>query len=232
MKKFATKLATATTVVLLGLGLAVPVLALGVDARAEVRADIRDDRAGSRPGLLQQVFNKRGRAAIGSGTLKTKSGDTVPATLVVTRDNKDYTINVDANTQLRRRFWGKATLSEFTVGDTLNVIGQWADDGHTTINAKLVRDASIQKRFGVFVGEVTSLTSGGWVISTVHRGSQTVTISGSTKLVNRKGEAIAQTDVKVGHKLRVRGLWDSKANTITEVTHVKDYSLPVKTTTP
>lgn len=185
------------------------------------------DKAGSRPGLLRNFVDKRGRAAIGSGTLKSKSGNTVPATLVVSKGGKDFTVNVDAKTQLRRRFWGKATLDEFMVGDTLNVIGLWADDGHTTINATLIRDASIQKRHGVFFGVVQSLLGSGWTMTT-KRGTETVTVSASTKLVNRTGQPITQGDVKVGDRVRVRGLWDSKANTITEVTMVKDYNLPTK----
>lgn len=185
------------------------------------------DKAGSRPGLLRDFVDKRGRAAIGSGTLKSKSGNTVPATLVVSKGGKDFTVNVDANTQLRRRFWGKATLDEFQVGDTLNVIGLWADDAHTTINAKLIRDASIQKRFGVFLGTVATLTADGWTMTT-KRGTETVTVSATTKFTNRKEQPITKADVVIGHKVRVRGLWDSKANTITEVTNVKDYSLPAK----
>jgi len=30
-----------------------------------------------------------------------------------------------------------------------------------------------------------------------------------------------------GHKVMVKGLWDNKLNTVTEVTFVRDYSLPV-----
>lgn len=217
MRKTFFGLVTIVTVGIVGILSVAPAFAL----------DLKD-KVGSRPGLLRQVFDKKGKAAIGTGTLKSKSGDTAPATLVVTKDGKDYTVNVDASTQLRRRFWGKATLAEFTVGDTLNVIGQWADDAHTTINAKLVRDASIQKRFGVFVGKVTSLSGSGWVMDTVHRGSQTVTVGSSTKFVNRRGEAVTQVDVALGHRVRVKGMWDNKLNTITEVTHVKDYSLPAR----
>ena len=118
------------------------------------------------------------------------------------------------------------------VGDTVNVIGLWADDAHTTINAKLVRDISIQKRFGVFVGVVKSLLPTGWVMSTVSekRGDQTVTVSGNTKFVNRKEETITQADVVAGHRVRVKGLWDRVANTVTDVTQVKDFSLPAKPT--
>lgn len=188
------------------------------------------ENSGSRPGLLKNLLGtNKGRVALGTGTLKSKTGDSIPATLMVTKDGKDYTVNIDASTQLRRRFWGKATLVEFAVGDTINVIGQWANDDHTTVNAKLVRDASIQKRFGVFFGTISS--GGGTstlVVDTIRRGAQTVTVGSATKLVNRRGENILVTDLKNGDRIRVRGLWDSKANTITEVATIKDYNLPTK----
>ena len=149
-------------------------------------------------------------------------------TLSIEKDGKSYTVNFDSKTQLRRRFWGKSELDEFSVGNIVNVIGKWTDDTHTAINARLVRNISIQKRFGVFFGEVKSLVGTGWVMSTKseNRADQTVTVSSETKMENRRGETMTQAEVKVGHKVRVRGLWDRTLNTITEVTQVKDFSLP------
>lgn len=226
MKSLAIKIGTLATVGLLSLQMAVPIFALGEKGRAELAVET-NEKAGSRPGLLRNLLGN-GRAAIGTGTLTAIGGTTAPTTLTVTKNGTTYTINITANTQLRRRFWGKATLSEFTVGDMVTIIGQWTDSAHTTVNAVLVRDLSIQKRFGVFIGTVSSLTGTGWVMSTLSRGNQTVTVSTTTKLVNRKGQTISQADVKVNDRVRVRGLWDSKANTITEVTNVKDYTIPVK----
>ena len=182
------------------------------------------EKVSSRPGLFKKAFELR--AAIGTCTITGISGTTITCT----KDGKTYTILTDSSTQLRRRFWGKAALSEMQVNDVINVIGKWQDDAHTTILAKLVRDTSIQKRFGVFFGTVTSLTVDGWVMNTLNRGSQTVTVGSSTKFVNRKEETIAKTDIAVGHKVRVKGLWDKKNSTITDVTHVKDFSLPPKPT--
>lgn len=149
--------------------------------------------------------------------------------LTVEKDGKSYTVLLDDKTQLRRRFWGKSELSEFSVGNIVNVIGRYTDDTKTTINAQVLRNISIQKRFGVFFGEVKSLLSSGWVMSTKseNRADQTVTISSETKLENRKGEAINQVDIKVGDKVRVHGLWDRSANTVTEVKEVKDFNLPI-----
>ena len=184
------------------------------------------ERAGSRPGLLRNFFPQdKGRAAIGSGTISAINGTTLT---VKAKDGKQFTILTDDKTQFRRRFWGKSSLSEMSVGDMVNVIGKWTDDTKTTIQARLVRDLSIQKRNGAFIGTVQSVSSSGFVIQTVKRGILTVTTSASTKFVNRKEELITKADVIVGHRIRVKGLWDSKLNTLTEVTHVKDFSLPVK----
>ena len=116
-------------------------------------------------------------------------------------------------------------------GDTVNVHGKWTDDTCTSFNASVILDMSIQKRFGAFVGTVSSVTASGWTMDTVNRGVQTVTVSSLTKLVNRKNESISQFAIKVGDRVRVKGLWDKANSTITEVAHVKDYSLPPKTTT-
>lgn len=196
--------------------------AFAVSPRALFREDVRENVA-TRPGSEGKQFSLKGRAAIGRGTLTAKNGTTLTVT---GQDGKIYTVNTDGNTQLRRRFWGKGTLDEMNTGDILSIIGQWTDDAHTTILAKLVRDTSIQKRFGVFFGTVTSVTGSGWAMNTINRGTQTVTITSTTKLINRKGQMIVQSDIVAGHKVRVRGLWDNKSNTITEVTEAKDFSLP------
>ncbi len=197
----------------------------GGERRKGILAEV-SEKAGSRPGLLRN-FLTRGRAAIGSGTVTAISGTTLT---VKTKDGKTITVLTDSTTQFRRRFWGKSSLSEMSVGDMVNVIGQWTDDTKTTIQARLVRDLSIQKRFGVFFGTVQSVNPTGFVVQTIRRGNLTVTISSSTKLVNRREQPIVQSDIKVGHKVRTKGLWDSKLNTLTEVAQVKDFSLPVQAT--
>lgn len=163
------------------------------------------------------------RAAILSGEIKTISG----TTLVVTKDGTDYTILTDDKTKFRRRFWGKSTLSEFAVGNLVNVIGKWNNEEKTEINANLIRNLSIQKRFGVFFGTIKSITDTGFVMTTAKRGEETVTLASGTKLVNRKMEVIGKSDILVDHRVRVKGLWDSDNHTITEVTQVKDFNLPV-----
>ena len=228
------------TAVFLSLGLTMPGMVFA-ESRVQVKADFKEARQASREAkksFMEQFresmssragemkrFLFSGRAAIGSGKITAKT-DT---TLTIEKDGKSYTVNIDSKTQLRRRFWGKAELSEFSIGNIVNVIGLWTDDTHTAINATLIRNISIQKRFGVFFGEVKTVLTSGWVMSTKseNRADQTVTVSASTTFENRKGETMTQADVKVGHRVRVRGLWDRTLNTVTEVTNVKDFTVPV-----
>lgn len=145
--------------------------------------------------------------------------------LTVDNAGTSVTVNVTEKTQLRRKFWGKSDLNEFSVGNTVNVIGKWTDDTKTALNAVMIRNESIQKRYGTFFGTVKSLTAGGFTMTTIQREDQTVTI-GTAKLINRKEETITSTDLKVGDRIRVKGLWDKSLKTVTEVKEIKNFSLP------
>jgi hypothetical protein len=189
----------------------------------EHRADIKELIA-SRAGALKNFINSR--AMINNAVVTGKGTNS----LTVTAEGKTITVNVDTNSRLRRRFFGMANISEIQVNDKINITGKWTDDAHTVVSAVLIRDMSIQKRFGVFVGAVTAISGNDITISTIHRGSQKATVTSTTKFVDRKGTAIAQTDIIVGHKLRVKGTWDNTNNTISDVSQVKDYSLPIRPT--
>lgn len=149
------------------------------------------------------------------------------STLTVQKDGKTYTVTTDANTKFRRHFWGKSSLTEITVNDKLNIWGTWTDNTRTSIKAKLIRDLSVFKRQGVFLGQIISLGVNTFVIHTTNRGDMTVTVSSNTKYTKRNEKTINFSDLKVNDKVRIKGLWDKQAKTITEVKEVKDYSLPL-----
>jgi hypothetical protein len=148
-------------------------------------------------------------------------------TLTITKDNKTYTVTITANTKLRRRFWGKAQLTEFSVGDTLAVYGKWTSEEKTSLEANLIRNSSIQKRFGAFFGTISGIKETEIILKSNQRGEQKVIVITSTNIVNRKNIALDLKDLKVADRIRVKGLWDNKNNTITRVTQIKDYSQPL-----
>jgi hypothetical protein len=178
---------------------------------------------------LKQELNKRVQnikdkfAKVLEGTVKTIDGQV----LIVEKDGVSYKVNTSSSTKFRRKFWGVGKLSEISVGDKVSVYGTWANEDKTEINASFIRDLSVQLRYGVFFGEVKSISESAIVITSKGRGDQTVTVSAGTKLLNRKMESIAITDILVGHRIRVKGLWNNTAKTITEVKQIKDFSIPV-----
>lgn len=192
-----------------------------ISSVAVLAADSANDgRAANPVAKMMKKFNKR--AVIGSGILGSKNGTTL--TVSPKSGQPAVTVNTDTNTKFFRKFGAKSSLDELTLGDKLNVIGTWTDSTKTTIQATYVRDDSIQKRNGQFSGTVKSLLDGGFVLTPVKRVDQTVTVSSTTKLVGRKNKTIALTDIQVGDRVYVAGVWDSAANTLTEVTLVRDYS--------
>jgi len=147
----------------------------------------------------------------------------------ITVDNGEANIKVtfQPNIHYRRKFWGKSSLAEISIGDKVDVIGRWANETKTEIKAVLIRNLSIQRRFGAYFGEVKSINDTGFVMTTIHKGEETVTIDATTKLINREEKVITKDDILVGHKIRIKGLWDSIKFTITGVTEIKDFSIPL-----
>lgn len=196
----------------------------------QFRKEVREDILSGTPaptGFLNQVKNfikKNFRfgarvqgtiLSIGSGSLSMQGND-----------GKTYQINISSTTNLIRAFGGKSSLSEFSVSDKIMVFGKFTDTTDTAINANTVRDLSIQKRWGTFFGKVATLNSDNFVFQTYERGSQTVYF-GTAKFINRKETVITYGDIKVGDRVRVKGVWDKTLNQIKEVTEVKDFSNPV-----
>lgn len=144
------------------------------------------------------------------------------------KEGKSFRVIITDKTQLRRRFWGKSNLNEFQVGDEVNVIGRYTNEEKTEIEAKLIRNLSIQKRWGVFFGRVISVSDNFLVIETTKRNQLTIYVSENTKLINRKEEKINFSDIKTGHRIRVKGVWDKNLKEVRLTDEIKDFSLPTK----
>lgn len=154
--------------------------------------------------------------------------DSTSMSFTISSNGTTYTVQTDSSTRFRRLYWGTGSFSDLSSGDKVNVIGTWTDSGQTTIKAILVRDLSVQKLHGVFFGIIQSLGSNSFVLQSASRGMITVTTDSSTKFVDRKGQAVSLSNLAAGNIVRIRGLWDKTAKTLTEVVEVKDFNLPAK----
>ena len=98
---------------------------------------------------------------------------------------------------------------------------EFTDEEKTTIDARLIRNLSIQKRWGVFFGEVTVKNGDNFVMKTIERGDQAVYFGSETEFLNHKKETISYADLQIGNRVRVKGMWDRSLNKITEVEEVR-----------
>jgi hypothetical protein len=177
-------------------------------AAQNLREKIRNQVASPSPALVAKLSGPI--SAIGTSSLTVNN----------------LAVNISSATILVRKFGGKSALSEFSVGDEVHVLGKWTDENKTAIDAKIVRNLSVQKRHGVFLGNVSAVFANGFTLTTVSRGAQTANVSATTKYVDRKNQTLTLSNIAVGHKVMIKGLWDSKLNTVSQITIVRDYSLP------
>jgi hypothetical protein len=137
------------------------------------------------------------------------------------KENHSYTVKITDKTRLIRRWGGKSNLSEFAIGDEVNVIGKWVDEQKTTIEAILIRNLNIQKRFGTFFGTITEKQENYFVIATINRGNQKVYFTNTTKFLDHRKNPINYNDLKIGDRVRVKGVWDRSLNEIRETQEVR-----------
>lgn len=137
-------------------------------------------------------------------------GGTTPNLLKVKIFNQEGKVHITENTNVVRHYWGKSPidLSEFSVGDIVNIYGTLDSQDTTLVHAKTVRNVSIQKRHAVFQGEIKSITPPDtFTMETAKRGFLTIVTKPDTKIYLGK-ELKTFSDLQIGTKVLVRGVWD------------------------
>jgi hypothetical protein len=127
-----------------------------------------------------------------------------------------YAVVIPNGTKILKSSWAGSKLTEFSVGDIVNVWGFLDSNDNYRINAKTVRNISIQKRHKVFKGTITSLLFvaadetqyqyRGFALKTKNYGIQTVIVDSDAKIFKRHHPA-KFSDLKAGMNVVVRGVW-------------------------
>lgn len=136
--------------------------------------------------------------------------------LTVFAREKTFTVNVTDKTTLRRKFGSASNLGEFVVGHILQISGRLTAE--TVIDARVIRNMSIQKRNATFTGKIESFDSTNqmFTLKPVARKVVVVTVSPTTK-ITEKSKPKTFADLQVGMKVTVSGVWDTTNSTLTEV---------------
>lgn len=196
-------------------------LALGVVSTNAISPEMRREAAREWKTEVK-VVKKANKPILMNADISSVSGSTIMAT----RDGKTYTINTSANTLFARKFGGKSSISEFAVGDKVNVRGVAADDTGLVINATYIKDISIFKRQAAFSGNIKSISDNTLVITTTGKGDQTMVLDVETKFVNKVGRVITKDQLMVNDKVSVFGVWNSQQNRMIETDRLRDMSIP------
>ena len=199
--------------------------------RQEVRENIRKDVKEIRMGLLDKVKNFMKKNLKFEARVKGKITVIGSNNFSLSGEDGTFQVNITDKTKILRKFGGKSSLSEYSVDDEVVVFGKFTDDTKLIIDAKTVRNNSIQKRRGAFFGTVLTKETNSFTMQTLKLSIQTVYF-GSAKFVKRNEEAMTYADLKLGHRVRVKGVWDKTLNEIREVNQIKDFSIPVIVPTP
>ncbi|MFA6552132.1 MAG: hypothetical protein WCT19_01370 [Candidatus Paceibacterota bacterium] len=77
------------------------------------------------------------------GVLKTSPGNSLPATFIATIEGVDYTVNLQAGSDVWNNKRKTVVLSRFVVGDTIRLYGSIQESDSPIINASIVRNLDL-----------------------------------------------------------------------------------------
>lgn len=166
-----------------------------------------------------QIHNNH-KVDVSGAKIESISGSTITALTSWGAYTLRWLVNTDSSTRFVRRFYGIASLDEFSPGDYISFHGLLditnSNSAIPTVKAKLVRNLSlqnlsIQKRNTNFIGTISAIdpTTNRLTLTTTNVGSQIVYINNST--ITTKA---ASNDLQVGDRIKVQGSWDRANNTI------------------
>lgn len=144
------------------------------------------------------------------GTLSEMPSTTAPTTLAITSGGKTYLVDVTSSTVIVRLYNGKSNLTEFTLGDDLEVLGTPTDFG--SIKAKILKNRSIHltNTRGV-LGDIKSIDADNKAFVFTWKGKDyNVKVDADTKIMIPGIKSKAKlADLKVGDRAQGRAVYNS-----------------------
>lgn len=128
---------------------------------------------------------------------------------------KVFTVVVTDKTKFVRRYWGKSSLAELTVGDSLHINGKFNKE-RAVFTANLIKNDSMHLALRVHSGKIDSVDAANSSFVLKKKDSTlTVKVDAKTKLVKEEGVIITLADLKVGAEAHVRGVLNTQTKVLT-----------------
>ncbi|MFH1292493.1 MAG: hypothetical protein ABIH87_04850 [bacterium] len=174
---------------------------------------------------IQQEIKNNPKVRVGKAVLVEIKGDNLPTELVVKIDKKIissaddvigaksleaeklYTVKVDNYTHFVRKYWGKSSLQELTVGDKLFLVV--LDYGNGNYQALLVKDNSIFWR--MVAGKVADINYNDKTFVLLH-GNKKLKVQATNKTKYMVPGVLNPDfdDLKEGQRVRAHGVVNSR----------------------
>ncbi|MFA6193291.1 MAG: DUF5666 domain-containing protein [Parcubacteria group bacterium] len=150
-----------------------------------------------------------------------KDIDSGDKTLEVVKGGKTYTVSAGSAKIVRGTGEKNIKFSKLKEGDVIKIEGSF--DGESVTATKIRNYSFNDKKYAVFYGKISSLDEGAntFKINTLERGSQNVTVIGTTDMEDEENDDINFSDLKADDRVLVRGKWSDKHNTITKTDWVE-----------
>ncbi len=142
----------------------------------------------------------------------------------VLSDDALYTVKLGGVFGIYSRWWSQLSTQELATGNVLQIFGKQVSE--EVIEAKLMRNVSLQKRLMAMLGVVTKVDYDNQIIyldSKMH-GLVEVAVLPETLIIDPKAKT-AWSDIKLGQRLVAKGLWDKANNRLTEVSKIVVFRL-------
>lgn len=150
-------------------------------------------------------------------------------TKTITAEKNDVSYVIDASKAIfKRKYGARCDIYELMVGDYIRV---WGVISGTNITAIKVKDYSIQRWRGSFVGTITTIDSEiysdnkgqtfrQFEIKSHYRGNQIIRVYDTTQ-IKYKRTSKAFTDLAIGQKIVAKGIWNNTQSLVYNTKWVK-----------
>ncbi|MDO8620245.1 MAG: hypothetical protein Q7R64_02760 [bacterium] len=164
---------------------------------------------------LEVHISDNGIALVRGAKVTAVSGSIVTASTVWGATTLSWTVMSDTTTNLLRRSGGKSNLSEFSVGDFISFQGPLnLNSANLTVNAKILKNWSVQKKNASLIGKILSLGANSFVLAVEEHGQITVALAQAVS-ISKNDRDVVFSDLHSGDKVSASGVFDETSKVLT-----------------